>query len=299
MAKVGGDVEHVVFNLVCEHTSHGDVLVVCGSGEELGNWDPDCGLRLQTTEETFPMWFSAEPVPVSTETQYKYVMMCGGGLNIWEEVPNRRVSEEHAACFDMGMPFGVISLVESEWDVPENAIRTKRVQSEDNSTEPEVEPGDCDYTTPGSTPWSTPRGRGASPWTPRCQSQNWSQVVPKLPMGSMPIIEHPMAPQESAVARPPNGVGSKGGRRRILAMTLGYGALGGIGCGTSTGAGGLLAGGTVGAACGVLGAPFSFGMTIPVGAAIGGFAGLVSGTTVGGTVGVVNGASIGYKHASN
>lgn len=58
---------------------------------------------------------------------------------------------------------------------------------------------------------------------------------------------------------------------------------------------GLLAGGAVGTALGIVPAFLTFGLSIPVGAAIGGGAGLCVGTTVCGTVGLLGGGAAGHK----
>merc|ERR1719219_2116413 len=57
---------------------------------------------------------------------------------------------------------------------------------------------------------------------------------------------------------------------------------------------GLAGGGAVGAVCGIVPAIFTFGLSIPIGAAIGAGTGLVVGTAVGGTVGLVGGGATGY-----
>jgi len=73
---------------------------------------------------------------------------------------------------------------------------------------------------------------------------------------------------------------------------------GGVALGASGGATGLVAGGTIGAACGVVPAIFTFGLSIPIGAALGGVTGLCVGTVTGGAVGAVGGGAAGhYKDA--
>ena len=52
-------------------------------------------------------------------------------------------------------------------------------------------------------------------------------------------------------------------------------------------AGGLCVGAGFGAACELTAAPFTFGLSIVVGAVCGGSVGLATGTTVGGTIGLV------------
>jgi hypothetical protein len=65
--------------------------------------------------------------------------------------------------------------------------------------------------------------------------------------------------------------------------------------GAGGGAAGLVAGGTVGAACGVPLSLFTFGLSIPVGAAVGSAAGLCAGAITGGTAGLVGGGAAGHK----
>merc|ERR1712051_651333 len=64
--------------------------------------------------------------------------------------------------------------------------------------------------------------------------------------------------------------------------------------GTGGAATGLLAGGIAGAAVGVLPAIFTFGLSIPVCAVLGGGCGLVTGATVGGATGGFVGGATGY-----
>merc|ERR1712232_1534542 len=67
----------------------------------------------------------------------------------------------------------------------------------------------------------------------------------------------------------------------------------------SGGVTGLATGTMVGAACGLIPAVFTFGLSIPIGAAIGGSTGLVAGTVAGGAAGFVGGGVAGrtaHKH---
>merc|ERR1719383_916726 len=70
---------------------------------------------------------------------------------------------------------------------------------------------------------------------------------------------------------------------------------GAVTLGASGGATGLVSGGLVGAAVGLVPAVFTFGLSIPVGAALGGGTGLCVGSAVGGTAGFVGGGIAGYK----
>eukprot|EP00928_Gymnodinium_smaydae_P028593 TRINITY_DN2176_c0_g1_i1.p1 TRINITY_DN2176_c0_g1~~TRINITY_DN2176_c0_g1_i1.p1 ORF type:complete len:362 (-),score=66.61 TRINITY_DN2176_c0_g1_i1:174-1259(-) len=73
------------------------------------------------------------------------------------------------------------------------------------------------------------------------------------------------------------------------------GAAGGAAAlGASGAATGLAAGGVVGAVVGLVPAVFTFGLSVPIGAAIGGGAGLVTGAAVGTAAGAVGGGATGY-----
>uniref|UniRef100_A0A7S2M4P8 Transmembrane protein n=1 Tax=Zooxanthella nutricula TaxID=1333877 RepID=A0A7S2M4P8_9DINO len=69
---------------------------------------------------------------------------------------------------------------------------------------------------------------------------------------------------------------------------------GAVALGTGGGATGLVSGGLMGAACGVVPALFTFGLSIPIGAAIGGGVGLCTGATLAGTAGLLGGGTVGY-----
>jgi len=64
--------------------------------------------------------------------------------------------------------------------------------------------------------------------------------------------------------------------------------------GAGGGAAGLVSGGMIGAAVGLVPALFTFGLSIPIGAAIGGGTGLCVGTAAGSTAGAVGGGATGY-----
>mmetsp|Transcript_114078 Transcript_114078/g.368529 ORF Transcript_114078/g.368529 Transcript_114078/m.368529 type:complete len:99 (+) Transcript_114078:254-550(+) len=70
---------------------------------------------------------------------------------------------------------------------------------------------------------------------------------------------------------------------------------GAVTLGAGGGATGLVSGGVLGAAVGVLPAVFTFGLSIPVCAALGSGAGLCMGSAVGGTAGLVGGGAAGYR----
>jgi len=69
---------------------------------------------------------------------------------------------------------------------------------------------------------------------------------------------------------------------------------GAVAMGAGGAATGLVTGGAIGAAVGVVPAIFTFGLSIPVCAMVGGSCGLVTGSAVGGTAGLVGGGATGY-----
>lgn len=77
-------------------------------------------------------------------------------------------------------------------------------------------------------------------------------------------------------------------------VSSGSAVAGAVACGSSGGATGFVAGGAVGAAVGLVPAIFTFGLSIPLGAAIGSGTGLCVGTVAGGTFGFVGGGAAGY-----
>jgi len=84
---------------------------------------------------------------------------------------------------------------------------------------------------------------------------------------------------------------AKDRRTQVTAASAG---LGGVACGAGGAAAGLVTGGALGAAAGIPVAFFTFGLSIPVGAMLGGGFGLVAGGAAGTTVGATAGGALGY-----
>ena len=66
----------------CPKTKPGETLVATGSCTELGNWIPDQGLRLLTSEKDFPIWFGGKLIKLKKASsqknsvfEYKYVIL--------------------------------------------------------------------------------------------------------------------------------------------------------------------------------------------------------------------------------
>jgi len=77
-------------------------------------------------------------------------------------------------------------------------------------------------------------------------------------------------------------------------VTAASAAGGAVAVGTGGAAAGCVTGGAIGAAVGLVPALFTFGLSIPIGAAIGGGTGLCLGAAAGGTAGAVGGGATGY-----
>eukprot|EP00930_Biecheleria_cincta_P074014 TRINITY_DN61250_c0_g1_i1.p1 TRINITY_DN61250_c0_g1~~TRINITY_DN61250_c0_g1_i1.p1 ORF type:complete len:356 (-),score=64.38 TRINITY_DN61250_c0_g1_i1:444-1391(-) len=86
-----------------------------------------------------------------------------------------------------------------------------------------------------------------------------------------------------------------------MQVTGAAGVSGAVVLGTAAGTTGLLCGSLLGAACGVVPAFFTFGLSIPLGAVVGGGMGLTAGTVCGGTTGFLTAGMAAYcvcnKHA--
>jgi len=83
-------------------------------------------------------------------------------------------------------------------------------------------------------------------------------------------------------------------KNKSFQTTAASAAGGAVTLGTTGGVAGLATGTAVGAAVGVPAAFFTFGLSIPIGAAIGGTCGMVTGAAAGGTVGAVGAGAAGY-----
>jgi len=71
-------------------------------------------------------------------------------------------------------------------------------------------------------------------------------------------------------------------------------SVGSVVLGSASGAIGSFCGAVAGATIGVIPALFTFGLSIPVGAVVGGATGLCAGATAGGSIGLVGGGACGY-----
>eukprot|EP00441_Pelagodinium_beii_P015190 CAMPEP_0197651946 /NCGR_PEP_ID=MMETSP1338-20131121/34150_1 /TAXON_ID=43686 ORGANISM="Pelagodinium beii, Strain RCC1491" /NCGR_SAMPLE_ID=MMETSP1338 /ASSEMBLY_ACC=CAM_ASM_000754 /LENGTH=353 /DNA_ID=CAMNT_0043226719 /DNA_START=158 /DNA_END=1219 /DNA_ORIENTATION=- len=105
------------------------------------------------------------------------------------------------------------------------------------------------------------------------------------------IIKSSLSMQQLKDFKPSSHVTS-----RTVKTTALSAAGGAITLGTGGGILGLTGGGAIGAACGVLPAFFTFGLSIPIGAALGGSVGWATGVTVGGTAGALGGGAAGLTY---
>lgn len=83
----------VTFNVEF-HTGFGEHVVLVGSAPELGQWNADRGLVMNTSEGVFPFWTSP-PISLSLPREgpvlYKYVLVKADGEKEWESGPDRKI----------------------------------------------------------------------------------------------------------------------------------------------------------------------------------------------------------------
>lgn len=78
----------IVFH--CDSTLPDEKVVLVGSINELGNWNPRDGVSLLTDPTCFPQWTATIFIPTMTTFEYKYVVVGSGTLDVrrWESLPN-------------------------------------------------------------------------------------------------------------------------------------------------------------------------------------------------------------------
>ncbi|CAE7326129.1 unnamed protein product [Symbiodinium sp. CCMP2592] len=82
--------QEVVLDVYCTETEVGDTVIVVGSCEELGQWNPISGLQLSTSHETFPRWRGSVHLK-STDFEFKLMIVNVKKKSAeWETSENRR-----------------------------------------------------------------------------------------------------------------------------------------------------------------------------------------------------------------
>ncbi len=71
-------------------TTYGQQLRICGNLEELGNWDIEKSITMETNENLFPLWESTIDLicPIGMTIEYKYVIFNENGEKEFEQLPN-------------------------------------------------------------------------------------------------------------------------------------------------------------------------------------------------------------------
>ena len=75
----------------CEYqTTYGQQLRICGNLQELGGWDIEKSIIMETNENLFPIWESKEELncPIGMTIEYKYVICNENGSKEYEKLPN-------------------------------------------------------------------------------------------------------------------------------------------------------------------------------------------------------------------
>jgi len=83
----------VVLRAVCEATKHGDTIVIVGSSDALGSWEPSRGVEMRTTPEMWPLW-SADVPGEAAGSEFKLVVRRADGSIAWEPFLGNRVLEQ-------------------------------------------------------------------------------------------------------------------------------------------------------------------------------------------------------------
>jgi len=90
-ADSSSDQVEVQIEAVCRNTRPGEKVVVVGSSESLGAWNPSNGIVLTTSPQHFPRWLGKLRLPMPTfDTRWKLVIIGNYGEFLWETCADRR-----------------------------------------------------------------------------------------------------------------------------------------------------------------------------------------------------------------
>jgi hypothetical protein len=103
------------FECRCSSTCWGDSLVLVGSSDSTGAWQPHRGVKLITDEQTFPVW-RARNVPIAAGEpavlQCKLVILRANGKAEWEPLDRNR---------ELPLLAGRVLSLQLEWGVPSSS----------------------------------------------------------------------------------------------------------------------------------------------------------------------------------
>jgi len=287
------------FKIACPHTRDGDLVGICGSSKELGEWHPEKMFMLSTSPELFPFWTSESSVPVRASTTWKIVIRSSSGATIWEDGPNRNVPRvgqltECTVTATFGQPALEITttlipkepeerpaeeateeanclekhnMIPEKEDVPEK--EDLNVHHSVSQEEPEAETSTTDIHTELRSEAQAPQE--ASPlFSARAETDD---TVLQIDFAS-----HTLRSFKEMVSHATAD-------KTMVASVAGFAAAGST-CG---GLVGFVSGAGVGAAVGVFPAIFTFGLSIPVCASLGAATGTGIAASVGSVVGGAGG----------
>lgn len=210
----------------------------------------------------------------------------------------------------VGVASGVVEAIKAEEPLAARAERLRQVVEHAAAVLRELEGAQESESGIGRTGEpSSSRGRatsedprfGESAWArrPLWPADALSAAVVSTPPRARPLASPRAAIDEDAADGASIHSSADGrpaiGRKRSAAITAASAAGGAVAMGTVGGATGFLAGGAIGAAVGIVPGLFTFGLAVPVSAAIGSGIGTISGVTMTGTVGAVGGGAAGYR----
>eukprot|EP00931_Biecheleriopsis_adriatica_P001424 TRINITY_DN10176_c0_g1_i8.p1 TRINITY_DN10176_c0_g1~~TRINITY_DN10176_c0_g1_i8.p1 ORF type:complete len:351 (-),score=79.72 TRINITY_DN10176_c0_g1_i8:135-1187(-) len=314
MAMVAGPV--LSFKIACPHTRVGDVVGICGSSKELGEWHPEKMFMLSTTPELFPLWTSESSVPVRASTTWKIVIRSYSGATIWEDGPNRNVPgvgqlTECTVTATFGQPVLEITGSGVTCDFFNSTLIPKEPEERpaEEATEEATEEADClakhlipekedvpemeDLVVHRSVSQEEPEAEASttdSHTELRSEAQAPQEASPLLFVISSPrAATDDTVPQIDCASHTLRSfkemVSHATADKTMVASVAGFAAAGST-CG---GLVGFVSGAGVGAAVGVFPAIFTFGLSIPVCASLGAATGTGIAASVGSVVGGAGG----------
>lgn len=300
------------FKIVCPHTEDGDIVGICGSSKELGEWHPNRMFILNTTPEFFPLWTSNSSVLVHASTSWKIVIRSSSGAVVWEDVPNRVVPgvgqlAECTVTATFGQPvlevagcsvtcdfFNTSFISKGPGEGPaavavgETEYLEKQAISEKEDV-PKTENPDVHCELAQGEPEAEASIADSDSTKPGSDSQAPLQAVPLL--FAQPAIDDMVLQIDEARFTPrilKEIVSHATADKTLAASVVGFAAAGST-CG---GIVGFVSGAGVGVAVGVFPAMFTFGLSIPVCASLGAATGTGIAASVGSVVGGAGGWAV-------
>ncbi len=114
-----------VYIRVRAHTTIGQSVAVGGSSNQFGNFDKNRVIHLVTTPDSYPVWYSKEPIimPRYQVSQYKYCTVEGGVVRSFERLDTVRTLSPDTIDFVLEDNFNPMRLESSAFDSEANLLQ--------------------------------------------------------------------------------------------------------------------------------------------------------------------------------